>query len=179
MQSVAAEALGELGNPRAVEPLINYIMSEEAKSVYFSYEDEFAQRDAKKLGKLLDKVGKEAAVEPLIPYLNCQDYHKQKLAAKMLRELGEKTTLVLLADVQSGDQEKIKTAVYAFISLGKDEIIPELIRILTTQGTKEMAETYLNCGQDELAKAAKSWASDHGFQISPGVGAHNAIWGVR
>ena len=42
---------------------------------------------------------------------------------------------------------------YAFIDIGKKEIIPVLIKKLNTEGNKFMAEVYLNCGDDELKKA--------------------------
>jgi hypothetical protein len=87
------------------------------------------------------------------------------------------TTRVLLPDMKSGNQRKIENAVYTFVSLGKEEIVPELIRILDAEGDKEMAETYLNCGHAGLDKAARSWASRHGYQISPLPGARKAGWG--
>jgi len=88
-----------------------------------------------------------------------------------------KTTHVLLADMQSGNQRKIENAVYTFISLGREDIVPKLIDILDTQGTKEMAETYLNCGHDGLENAARSWASAHGYQISSRGNGGKAAWG--
>jgi hypothetical protein len=95
-----------------------------------------------------------------------------------LKAQWEKTTRVLLADVKSRNQWKIENAVYAFVSLGREEIVPKLISILTKQGDKEMAETYLNCGHDGLDKAARSWAAAHGYQVSTGAGTHKASWGT-
>jgi len=82
-----------------------------------------------------------------------------------------------LADLQSGDRRKTENAAYAFVSLGKEEIIPNLIDTLDTHGTKEMAEMYLNCGNTRLADAARSAASKHGYQFSSDPPANKVAWG--
>jgi HEAT repeat protein len=84
---------------------------------------------------------------------------------------------VLLADVKSNDRGTIDTALYAFIGIGNAEILPELTGTLAAGGTKTMAEAFLNCGHEELRKAAESWAEKHGYTIKIGQGAHPVTWG--
>jgi hypothetical protein len=84
----------------------------------------------------------------------------------------------LFADVRTGNQQRVENAVYAFVSLGVDEVISELKRILNDHGHKDMAEVYLNCGENRLARAAKSWASAHGYSISKRVGSTRIAWGA-
>jgi HEAT repeat protein len=87
------------------------------------------------------------------------------------------TTKVLLADVRSGDGRKVENAVYAFIALGKSEIIPELVSVLDSSDSKETAEVYLNCGQKDLVQAAEDWAKRHGYAITRRAGRPQAEWG--
>jgi hypothetical protein len=47
----------------------------------------------------------------------------------------------------------------------KRKVIPELIDILNRKGTKEMAEIYLNCFNQELFDAVEYWAPRHGYKI--------------
>jgi hypothetical protein len=88
------------------------------------------------------------------------------------------TKKILLKDAISGNYNAANNAVYAFIIIGKKEIIPDLIRILNTYGEVSLAETYLNCGNDELGEAAETWASEHGYSVSySGGGSSAASWG--
>jgi HEAT repeat protein len=96
---------------------------------------------------------------------------------KSLDSRWEQTKRVLLNDITSASKLKIENAVYAFISLGKEETIDELIRILDREGNREIAETYLNCGSSRLGEAARSWARTHGYSISSGSGSGMATWG--
>ena len=89
------------------------------------------------------------------------------------------TKRVLLNDIKSGNRNKIENAVFTFITLGEEEIIVELIKILNSKGDKVLAETYLNCGQHQLYEAANKWASRHGYNINSGSGSHNATWGGK
>ncbi|MFC1550879.1 HEAT repeat domain-containing protein [Candidatus Neomarinimicrobiota bacterium] len=95
-----------------------------------------------------------------------------------LKSMWEGTKRVLLEDMYSDKENSIKNALFAFVAIGKQEIIPELINILNNKGTKATATAYLNCGNEELSKAAKSWAKKHGYFImqSPG-GSSNVSWG--
>jgi hypothetical protein len=87
------------------------------------------------------------------------------------------TERIILEQVQLGDEAMIENGVYGAIGCGVASTVPELERILFASGTKEMAETYLNCGQGRLAEAARTWASDHGYTILPIGGSSSVTWG--
>src|SRR3990170_2340917 len=78
---------------------------------------------------------------------------------------------ILLMDVDSDKYRTIENALYAFMGIGENEIIPLLIERLNAKGTKTMAEAYLNCGHKELDLAARGWAARHGYYVSRGSGA--------
>ena len=44
--------------------------------------------------------------------------------------------------------------------------IPEMIHLLTRTRSKDLAELYVNCGNEELIGAAYSWANKNNFTIS-------------
>jgi HEAT repeat protein len=94
-----------------------------------------------------------------------------------LRNSWEITKKVLLEDIEANDYLTIENALYAFIGIGKEEIIQKLLDILNSKGNKIMAEAYLNCGYTELKLAAKEWARRNGYQIVAGEGASPVAWG--
>jgi hypothetical protein len=89
----------------------------------------------------------------------------------------EQTKSVLLEDVISSEYRAIENALYAFIAMGKQEIIPTLINTLNSTGNKTMSEAYLNCGNKELDSAAREWVKKHGYSIISGAGASPVGWG--
>lgn len=184
----AARALGNIKDARAVEPLIAELKDDDIGVV---------REDA---AGALGKIG-APAVESLIE--NLTDWDLNSVVANALSYIGWKpqtdsdrihflvaqrkgkelkkdwgiTKDVLLKDVGSGNYGIIENALYAFIAIGKEEIIPELIETLNTNGTKTTAEAYLNCGHSGLGKAAREWASRHGYTIYTGAGAAPVGWG--
>ena len=74
-QITAAEALGKIGDKRAVEPLIKAL---EDKDGYVS------QHSARALGK----IGDTRAVEPLIELLSDDDWGVRNAAKEALKKLG-------------------------------------------------------------------------------------------
>ncbi len=189
VREVVANALGEINDDRSVEPLIATLTDEDSG---------VRNNAASALGGMGDK----RAIEPLIG--NLTDWASNINVAEALSELGWKSQSdadmihllvaqrkgeelkqkwdlarsVLLKDVESGDPRAISNALYAFIGIGKEEIIPELIEKLNTKGNKDMAEAYINCGNNEVKKAGEEWASNHGYTISSGVNGNAPIgWG--
>lgn len=185
----AAIALGKIKDARAVEPLIAALTDEDSG---------VRNNTAFALGGIGDK----RAIEPLVG--NLTDWASNVNEAYALFELGWKpqsdtnkihllvaqrngeelrqkwdcTKSILLKDVESGNPRAVSYALYAFIGIGNKKIIPVLIEKLNTRGTKDMAEAYLNCGDEELEKAAKEWASSHGYTISSGVNGNAPVgWG--
>jgi HEAT repeat protein len=88
------------------------------------------------------------------------------------------TKRVLMEDIASGENRRLANAVFSTVALGKEEMIQLLIEKLNVDGTKTMAEAYLNSGHDGLANAAKQWASSHGYIILSGQGAAPVRWGA-
>ncbi len=184
----AAQALGKLGDARAAEPLIASLKDQDRRVRYQAF-------------YALDSLGVVRTVEGLVEQL--PDWSLNDKIGAALKKLGwkptsdteqvyswicnrddvnlkanwEKSKQVLLADVRSGNQRKIENAVYTFVSLGREEIVPHFIDILNTQGTAAMAETYLNCGHGGLAESARSWASARGFKIISSSRGGEARWG--
>lgn len=79
-------------------------------------------------------------------------------------ELTKKTLLQVIQFPQNN--KELENAVYAFIGLGVDEIIPNLERVMDSNGSKKLAEAYLNCNNAILYKRAEEWAKTHGYTIS-------------
>ncbi len=149
----------------------------------------------------LGDLGVESAVPIILPLLT--DWNLNKQAAVTLTKLNwsptnekdwvrfwvakrEGTKLesnwslvskILLSDVRSGTRSVIQNAVYAFIGIGREEIIPVLRETLSTEGNKTMAEVFLNSGSAALADEARDWAERRGYKIEAGRGAHPVSWG--
>ena len=70
----------------------------------------------------------------------------------------------------------MKNALYAFIAIGKQEIIKELIDTLNAKGNKTIAKVYRNCGNKKLSSAAQNWAEKHQVYISIDSGPHLVSW---
>jgi len=224
----AARGLGEIGDAKAVEPLIRILESD-------SNDDPGINDIRTETVKALAKIG-EPSIEPLIQLLEDEDYRVRiramdalgmmedertipvliqalphwyadwgagKSIAGALDNMGWKpnsteeevhylvakrdkyglkkkwaeTKQVLLNDVESDNREVVKNAVYAFIAIGNEEIIPDLIAILDNRGNVIMAETYLNSGNKKLDDAARDWARRNGYKITSGYGASDVNWG--
>jgi HEAT repeats len=157
VQTAAIQALGKLGDKGAVQPLVELL-----PNWGFKYE----------LGGALKKLDwkPESDVERVYFWI-CN-----KNEIELLKHF-EMTKQVLLADAQSGDARKLDNALYTFIGLGREESISDLIKILYASGTKEMAETLINCGHKGLSDAARGWAVGRGYQVSTGFGGPDTHWG--
>ena len=91
----------------------------------------------------------------------------------------EKTRRILEEDTQSGGKKWMYGVVLKFIGMGREELIGVLKMILDNAGSKEMAEAYINCGNEQLRMSAESWASVHGYTIMQGSASSTAVWGKR
>jgi HEAT repeat protein len=153
----AVEALGQIKDARAVEPLVLKLTDWELKESAWNAIKQISWQ----------------------PRTDAERIHAW-VASQKTTELNSQWTLtcaVLLKDVESGNREIIEYALYTFIALGKKEIIPSLVETLNIKGDKTMAEAYLNCGCTELKDAAVKWATQHGYQIQTGSGNSPIRWG--
>jgi HEAT repeat protein len=158
MRGPAAEGLGLMRNPRALDVLLAEILNWELRTA---------------VGNGLAAANWKPSTEREQVYLwVCQSN------ADALARARAQTCRVLLEDVQSKDKPRIDHAVFALVSLGWEDMVPELKHILEESGHEEMAETYLNCGHDELRAAAKAWGNRHKYAITPYGGSRKTSWGA-
>jgi HEAT repeat protein len=151
--------------------------------------------------KALGQIGDERAIPALVRELQCWDtaqaatdalerlnwspqsaedkvhFLVAKRDGNTLRQIWEQTKQVLLKDMKSDEDKIVKNALYAFIAVGKEEIIKVLIDTLNARGDRTIAEVYRNCGNEKLSSAAQDWATKYEHYISAGSGAHLVGWG--
>ena len=94
-----------------------------------------------------------------------------------LKNIWPQTKQVLLNDVISSNKLALENALYAFIGIGRREIISDLINTLNENGTKTIAEAYLNCGSQELYDAGEKWCTANGYIIYTVPGSASIRWG--
>jgi HEAT repeat protein len=154
----AIEALGNLGDKRAVSPLSEALPDWNLNGALVSALEKLGWKPASDAEQIYDWIGKQDSSH--------------------LKQSWEKTSKVLLDDVSSGDQRKVQNAVYSFMALGEPKVVDDLVQAIDDHGDKDMAETYLNCGNEKLAQAARDWASKNGFQtIMLPAGSSHQNWG--
>ena len=185
----AARALGKLGDARALEPLAATLHGDDIGMRSPAAEGLGLMRDPRAIDVLLAEilnwelrtaVGNGLAAANWKPTNAREQVYLwvcQSNAAALARARAQ-TARVLLAGVQSKDKPRIDHAVFALVSLGWEDMVPELKRILEEGGHEEMAETYLNCGHDELRAAAKAWGDRHKYAITPYGGSRKTSWGA-
>lgn len=144
-RSNAAEALGQIGNPRAIKPLIANLT-----------DWDFGPKAAAALNKLNWKPESDPDKIHLWIALRKGDE---------LRNNWSTTKQVLLNNVESGNSSKIKYGLHSFVSIGEREILPTLIKLLNQRGNVTMVNAYLNCGEPTLEQAARDWAQARGYRI--------------
>jgi hypothetical protein len=176
LQDEAVAALVKIGEP-AVGPLITRLKN---KSVTIRVAS----------ATVLGIIGDKRAVHSLVEALT--DWEVRHSAAMALDSLGwkpvissnrihylyakgqknellnewELTNKTLSDDLRSGKKQLIQYAVYAFIDLKGDYIIPDLIKILDSTGDVFIAQVYLDSGHQELMESARRWADRHGFSAA-------------
>ena len=172
IRSKAVEALGKLGDARAVLHLIPIL--DDSNSVTRSLAVE-----------TLEDMMDTSAIKPLVEYFTNLRSRSRHDAARLLYTLGWKPESdrgkvyfgfyypgysnwplikrVLLDDLESSDSYTVRNAIYRFMQIGNDEIIPDLKKKLMEDGTIQLAETYLNSGNTELAEIAYTWVSEQGY----------------
>jgi HEAT repeat protein len=178
-----ARTLGEIKDPAAVTPLINYLQT--APTV----RDKDTQLEIYKVttAALID-IGKPS-IRYLIPELT--DWQIAPYAAQVLKALqwaprnDEELVRfqvalkemdfiavnwglvrsVLTRDLYSKDPEVVENALFALIGIGRKEVIDELITALYDKGNLPIAEAYLNSGQNRLMDAAEIWAMNNGHKV--------------
>lgn len=162
----AANALGDIGDIQAINPLIEALKD---KDSYVQSAAETALR------KICDKNDSQS-IEPLILALHDKDKYVQTTCADILVSIGQPSLDTIVVALKS--DESIRYIITRIlIRIGNSSAEEALIDTLKENGTKELAELFLNSGNGQLQDAASSWAKDNGYDTTvwPGVG--GISWG--
>lgn len=177
LQFHAARSLGEIKDPRAVEPLIAALKDSDS---------EFREQAAQSLGKLKDP----RAVEPLIavikapaltdPALIDPDRKVRNTAADALGRIGSPEAVnFLITALHEHNTEIIAGADNFFIRRAEPGSEAALIDALNKSGDQYMAADFLNSGNEKLHGAAEDWASRNNYEITYMPGSSSASWGGK
>ena len=86
---------------------------------------------------------------------------------------------VLLTDINEGNEQRRNNAIFTLIGLGNNELMPQLLSTLKSQGSVTLAEAYLNSYNDALEAAAVRWATDNNLEVKKfGKGNSPVRWGT-
>lgn len=174
----------------AVEPLLAALRSGD-------------EEERKAVAEELATIG-EPAVEPLIAVMRDVDWPALEAIADALGQIGTPAIERLITELDTSDEsqrtewvlvracketpevlvpylrDNRTVAVYGvLIRLGSPGTEAALMEALDGFGTKEMAEDYLNCGNDKLEAAAEEWAQLHGYTIVAQGGRPGPYWGSK
>ena len=156
VQETAERELGEVRNPQALGRLLAVAMDDAEQKV----------RDV--AGRVAMKTDFPAARDRFLAMLRDPGAERRRRAARALGGASDPSAHEpLLKALQNTDLVIISGAYRFFIGRGVASTTPALISALEHFGDKEMAEDYVNCGQDDLKRAAEKWADDHGYKIVP------------
>ena len=89
----------------------------------------------------------------------------------------KQTRQLILDDAASQDTKKVQNAVYTVIALGMEEMVSDLVKLLSSCENKEIVEIYLNCRYKGLSDEADKWAIRHGYPVPGGAGSCGPGWG--
>ncbi|MCE5327250.1 MAG: hypothetical protein LLG01_12650 [Planctomycetaceae bacterium] len=141
----AAASLGKLGDRRAIGPLVAALPDWGANA---------------EIGTALDQLGwRPSSDRENVYFWIC-------LRSDKAKKNWHTTRAILAPDMKSENEKKRLNAVNAFITLGNDAIVPEMIAVLNASGDSTMASIYLNSGNQALHDAGVAWAKEHGYTIT-------------
>ena len=148
---LAAEALGFIGDPRAVGPLIEILNGRYSRNLTAETDKAFKLSAAKSLGKLKPEI----AVKPLVNIINSTD---QKLylriaAVNTLGEIGDKKATIPLINILTDNHSDMwlrATSASALGNIGDKKAVDAL-----TKATSELLAPIRNAAEDALKKIGK------------------------
>jgi HEAT repeat protein len=165
--SAVLSALGQLGDPRAVAPLIDYMKNGPVS------------RDS--VPDQLAAIG-TASIAPLMPLLHAPDENTRRFAAEALSDLAMKQSSkdtrphdALVAVAGTHDIAIMAGAYQFYVSLGTPGTETDLVAALEHFPDQGMAEYFLNCGSVPLEDAAIAWGQKVHFHITQEV--YGVAWG--
>lgn len=156
----AVDTLAKSNAPRAMELLNSGLDSEFADKVC-----------AEAISKIDD-------VATLIEALKCKNDDVRYIIAKSLGAKNDDTSRSRLDEaLEQGDVAVIGGAYRYFLGLRKPGSESLLISALTEYGDIDMAQDFMNCGNQRLEGAATKWAVDHSVPIEITNGVSATPWG--
>jgi len=181
----AVMALGNIGDARAVDPLL-IALNDEDRNV--------RSEAARALGKLKNKrasfpllktlqdkepwiraqaafalgeIKETNAVLPLIELIKNGKNVERQFAMDALEKIGAPATSRMLSYLENKDLVFIAKAYPYYIRLGEPGSESPLIAALNKYGSHDMAINFVYSGNQQLAKAGHAWANKQGFGIIP------------
>jgi len=137
--------------------------------------------DPKGLEKVLTNASDNAikiAASVKLRQKSLDDYFSEATSrGKTSKELGDLLAAVSILPDQQNINDLVTDACLTLIRRGDESRIPELVELLNTYGDVTLTEDYLNCGQPDLNDAGRTWAYNHGYDITSGYGSNRARWG--
>ncbi len=204
--SISISILGEIGDNRAVEPLISWLIRDpdswgdvaislgkigdkraipyliEALNKKPSYISKYSPyyRNKREIIKALSMFDDERVLDGLIPALD--DHNDNVRIEAALALVSQNNVKVRDALKPKIDDSIVVASIYKYFikeAFPNSEI--HLIKSLNLYGTKEMALDLLNCGNSKLDKAAEEWANKNGYVVHRFQGENYAgpIWGKQ
>jgi HEAT repeat protein len=164
--SALLSALGQMGDPRAVAPLIDYMKNGPVGR-------NLVPQELAELGT--------ASIETLIPLLHAANENTRRLAAEALSDLAikdQKETRphdALVAVLGTHDIAIMAGAYQFYVGLGAPGSESDLIAALERFPDQGMAEYFLNCGSVPLEDAAIAWGQKLHYHITQQV--YGVVWG--
>jgi HEAT repeat protein len=131
------------------------------------------------VAEILWRIKDARSVEPFIEALKNDEPWVRWWAARALAEMKDERAIEpLLAALRNEDLDIIAGGYIFYIGRGEKGSETSLIKALAKNGNKEMADIFLNCGNDQLRKAATEWAEFHQYtiiEVEPGT--EVLLWG--
>jgi len=191
----AIKVLGEIGNSRATQPIIDYL--DNSTTPY-------------KIEGAIEALGKIGAPEAVIPIINKIDRNIETNAIiiEALTKIGKPSIDILIHTIEDKNSDLHEKAAWVFVKLragNAEELLKylkdedtlwvyklliktgdsgyesSLIEAIGDFGTEEMAEVYINSGNQNLKEAAIRWATSHNYLIydTQGISGNNSHtnWG--
>jgi HEAT repeat protein len=156
--------LDQIGDP-AFEPLVAALGSEDST---------VRQSAVLLLGELDDP----KVIEPVLAAVSDENLLVRRAALYVLSGFDdERARQPFVTALHNEDLAFIAETYAIFIRVGLEGSEPVLVKALEQYGSKEMAESYLNCGNSLLVEAATQWADSHGYTITQVPGSPDSSWG--
>ena len=183
----AAESLGHIGDPKAIDPLLK-ALGDQDSYIRTGASIALTSIGGSAVPRLLGALGDWRMGPRIAEILKNLNWHASseddrirfEVAARnreALLQNWESARKILVADLNSGEAGKVEYAAYALIGIGQDDVLDELARILRTRGTPDIANAFLQCGNESLSGLARSWLAENGKEVRAADDGAAVKWG--